>query len=57
MVMPPSNVFWGGGVRCGQMVLLFSPSWEIATPKKDMPADEIDRAKEDQMEKNNQITG
>lgn len=47
----------GKGVRCGQMSLLFSHVWEIATPKKDIPADEIDRAKEDQMEKNNQITG
>jgi hypothetical protein len=39
------------------MGLLFGHIWGIATHKKDMTAYEIDRATEEQMEKNKQIAG
>jgi hypothetical protein len=46
--MPPGNVFFlvekEGGVRYGQMGLLFGHMWEIASHKKDMTADEINCA-------------
>ena len=54
MVIPSGNVFFlvgKGGVRYGQMGLLFGHIWEIATHKKDMTADAIDRANEEQIEK------
>ncbi len=53
VVMPLSDVFWGD--RYGQIKDPFGHIWEIATHKKDMTADGIDRANEEQMEKNKQI--
>lgn len=42
VVMPLGDVFWGD--RYGQIKDPFGHIWEIATHKKDMTADEIDRA-------------
>ena len=42
VVMPLSDVFWGD--RYGQIKDPFGHIWEIATHKKDMTTDEIDRA-------------
>jgi hypothetical protein len=53
--MPPSNVFFGEVLRYGRMGLLFGHILETATHKKDMTADGIDRANEEQIEKNKQI--
>jgi uncharacterized glyoxalase superfamily protein PhnB len=42
VVMPLSDVFWGD--RYGQIKDPFGHIWEIATHKKDMSKDEIDKA-------------
>ncbi len=42
VVMPVNDVFWGD--RYGQIKDPFGHIWEIATHKKDMTKDEIDKA-------------
>jgi uncharacterized glyoxalase superfamily protein PhnB len=41
-IMPPSDVFWGD--RYGQIKDPFGHIWEIATHKKDMTTDELDKS-------------
>lgn len=60
VVMPPGKVFTGvGGLvrhgRVGFYLVVFGHIWEIAAHRKDMTADELDRATEGQMEENKQI--
>jgi PhnB protein len=50
VVMPLSDVFWGD--RYGQIKDPFGHIWEIATHKKDMTKDELDKAAKEFFEQN-----